>query len=102
MLTLQYRSSTTIPVEAECIRPDALAGKTPTEIAKLPVQHGNAQVPLGEFFAVSGDAGDGEVLLEGDCRRVKWIGAGMTSGQLTIRGPIGMHLGAEMTGGEVI
>lgn len=101
MLTLTYRSTTTIPVEAESIRPDALAGKFLAEIAKLPVQHGNAQVPLGEFFAVSGEAVDGEVLLEGDCRRLKWVGAGMASGRLTIRGPIGMHLGAEMTGGEI-
>ncbi len=101
MLLLRYKSSTTIPVEAECITPDHLAGKSPAEIAKLPVQHGNTQVPLGEFFTVEGDAGDREVVLEGDCARVKWIGAGMTSGRITIHGSAGMHLGAEMTGGEI-
>jgi formylmethanofuran dehydrogenase subunit C len=101
MLHLKYTGTTTIPVEAECITPDDLAGKTAAEIAALPVQHGNAQVPLGEFFTVEGDAADGDVLVEGDCARVKWLGAGMTTGQLTIHGNAGMHLGAEMRGGEI-
>ncbi len=101
MLTLCYKSATTIPVEAECLTPDQLAGKSTAEIAALPVQHGNAPAPLGEFFDVSGDANDGELLLEGDCRRVKWVGASMTRGRVTVRGDIGMHLGAEMKGGEI-
>jgi formylmethanofuran dehydrogenase subunit C len=101
MLLLKYHSTTTIPVECECITPDNLAGKTPAEIAALSVQHGNASAPLGEFFQVEGDGGDREVLIEGDCRRVKWIGAGMTSGRITARGDVGMHLGSEMTGGEI-
>src|SRR5262245_56060836 len=102
MLQLTYHGTTTIPVEAECITPDNLAGKSAAEVLSLPVQHGNAQVPLGEFFGVEGDAGDGEVLVEGDCGRVKWLGAGMTGGRLTVRGNAGMHLGAEMRGGEVV
>jgi formylmethanofuran dehydrogenase subunit C len=101
MLQLTYQGSTSIPVEAECITPDNLRGKSPAEIAQLPVQHGNTQVPLGEFFRVVGDAGDGDIVLEGDCGRVKWIGAGMTAGRITVRGNAGMHLGAEMTSGTI-
>jgi formylmethanofuran dehydrogenase subunit C len=101
MLTLTYRSTTSIPVEAECLTPGNLTGKTPAEIAALPVQHGNMPVPLGEFFTVAGDAGDQHLVIEGDCSRVKWVGAGMTGGKITIRGNIGMHLGSEMTGGEI-
>src|SRR5438309_6629722 len=101
MLVLKYHSSTTIPVEAECITPDNLAGKTVAEIGALPLQHGNAQMPLADFFSVSGDAGDQDVVIEGDCTRVKWLGAGMTRGRLTIHGNAGMHLGAEMAGGEI-
>ena len=44
MLLLKYRSTTTIPVEAECVTPDILAGKSVAEVAALPVQHGNAQL----------------------------------------------------------
>lgn len=101
MLRLRFHGTSTIPVEAECITPDNLAGKTAAEIAGLPVQHGNAPAPLGEFFQVEGDAGDGEIVLEGDCSRVKWLGAAMTRGRLSIHGNAGMHLGAEMIGGEI-
>jgi formylmethanofuran dehydrogenase subunit C len=101
MLHLRYRGTTTIPVEAECLTPDNLAGKSAAEIAALPVQHGNAPAPLGDFFSVEGDAADRELLIEGECSRVKWVGAGMASGRITVRGDVGMHLGAEMTGGEI-
>jgi formylmethanofuran dehydrogenase subunit C len=101
MLHLKYKGSTTIPVEAECITPDNLAGKSAGEIAALAVQHGNSSAPLGEFFTVEGDAEDRIILIEGDCSRIKWIGSGMRTGQITIRGDAGMHLGAEMIGGEI-
>jgi formylmethanofuran dehydrogenase subunit C len=101
MLRLTYRGATPIPVEAECLTPDQLAGKSTGDILALPVQHGNAQVPLGEFFSAEGDAGDRELLIEGDCGRVKLSGAGMRTGRVTVRGDAGMHLGAEMAGGEI-
>jgi formylmethanofuran dehydrogenase subunit C len=101
MLRLTYHSTTTIPVEAECITPDNLAGKSPAEVAALLVQHGNAPAPLGEFFHVEGDSSDGEILIEGECSRVKWVGSEMTRGRITVQGNIGMHLGAEMRGGEI-
>ncbi len=101
MLTLRYRGQTKIPVEAECLRPDILAGKSLAEIAMLPVQHGNALTALGEFFKLEGDAGDRHLVLEGDCSRVKLIGTEMTSGRIDIHGDAGMHLGAEMKGGAI-
>lgn len=101
MLMLRYKGATTIPVEADVIAPEHFAGKSTAEIAALPVQHGNAQAPLGEFFAVAGDADDGHVVVEGDCSRVKLIGMGMRSGTITVRGNAGMHLGAEMRGGAI-
>lgn len=101
MLRLKYRSTTQVPVEAECLTPDNLAGKSIGEIAALSVQHGNTQAPVGEFFEVEGNAEDRDVLIEGDCSRVKLIGSGMAGGRITIHGNAGMHLGAEMKGGEI-
>ncbi len=101
MLILKYSSTTHIPVEAEAITSDHLAGKSAKEIAALPVQHGNTPAPLGDFFSVEGDAGDRHLRIEGDCSRVKWIGAGMTAGRISIHGNAGMHLGSEMSGGEI-
>src|SRR5713101_7435548 len=101
MLRLKFTSTTTIPLEAEVITPDHLAGKSAGEIAALPLQHGNMQVPLGEFFQVEGEASEGAIVMEGDCSRVKWIGSGMARGSITIQGDAGMHLGAEMQGGRI-
>jgi formylmethanofuran dehydrogenase subunit C len=101
MIRLHYRGTTTIPIEAECLTPDNLAGKSLAEITALPVQYGNAPAPLGDFFSIEGEAADKEIVMEGDCGRVKRIGVGMTSGRITVHGDVGMHLGAEMTGGEI-
>jgi formylmethanofuran dehydrogenase subunit C len=101
MLKLTYHGTTTVPLEAEAITPDHLAGKSLGEIAALPLQHGNAPAPLGEFFQVEGDANDGAIVMEGEGSRVKWIGTGMTKGSITIHGNAGMHLGAEMRGGTI-
>jgi formylmethanofuran dehydrogenase subunit C len=101
MLLLKYQSTTTIPVEAECLTPENLAGKSLDQIRALPVQHGNTEAPLAEFFRVEGDATYKEITIEGDCSRVKWIGAGMATGRLQVYGNAGMHLGAEMKGGEI-
>jgi formylmethanofuran dehydrogenase subunit C len=80
MIRLTQTSTTTILIEAECITPDGLAGKTTAEIAALPVQHGNTAGPLGEFFRLKGDASDQNIVLQGDCSGVKWVGSGMASG----------------------
>jgi formylmethanofuran dehydrogenase subunit C len=101
LLTLRFRSTTTIPVEAECLTPDNLADKSIADIAALPLQYGNAPAPLGDFFTVSGDASDKDILIEGDCSPVKRIASGMASGRVTVRGNVGMHAGAEMSGGEL-
>ncbi len=101
MLKLRFISESTIPVEAECLCPDRLAPLSPAEIERLPVQHGNAQAPLAEFFQLSGSAADSRVRIEGDCRRVKLIGSQMKAGSIEIEGNAGMHLGADMTGGLI-
>ena len=100
-LKLTLHSEPAVPLEAELITPDKLAGLSEAEIAKLPVQHGNQQAVLGDFFGVAG-VGNGEVYLEGDLSRVKLIGSGMTGGRLVISGNVGMHVGAGMSGGEIV
>jgi formylmethanofuran dehydrogenase subunit C len=96
-LTLTLREPPDVPLEAEVLTPDRLAGAG--DIAALPLWHGNERTRVGEFFAISG-AGD-DVRIEGDLRRVKYVGAGMTSGRLTVAGDVGMHAGAGMRGGEL-
>jgi formylmethanofuran dehydrogenase subunit C len=100
-LTLTMREPPAVPLEAEGLSPDRLAGRRHGEIEALTVWHGNRPARLADFFAVSGD-GEGELRVEGDLRRVKFLGAGMTDGRLTVAGDAGMHTGADMRGGELV
>jgi formylmethanofuran dehydrogenase subunit C len=98
-LTLALREQPAAPLEADVLCPDRLARASRGEIEALPVWHGNERTRVGEFFSVSG-AGD-DVRLEGDLSRVRFVGAGMTAGRLTVAGDVGMHAGAGMRGGEL-
>jgi formylmethanofuran dehydrogenase subunit C len=99
-LTLTLREQPAVGLEAEVLSPDRLAGVRREEIEALPVWHGNERTRVGEFFSVSGAGGD--VRIEGDASRVKFIGAGMSAGRLTVAGDVGMHAGAGMRGGELV
>lgn len=100
MLTLTLKDLPTVPLEAECLSPDRIAGLSPDAVRSLPVLLGKRTLRLDDFFTVEGDPGD-ELELSGDLTKVKWIGRGMTRGRIRIRGNTGMHLGAYMTGGTI-
>jgi formylmethanofuran dehydrogenase subunit C len=100
-LTLTLREPPAVPLEAEGLTPDRLGDLGRGEIEALTVWHGNRRAQLADFFTVSG-AGDEELRVEGDLRRVKFVGAGMTAGRLIVAGDAGMHTGAAMSGGELV
>jgi formylmethanofuran dehydrogenase subunit C len=62
---------------------------------------GNLQLPLAEFFAISGNAADETHEWVGDLSGVHWLGANMTSGKLVVLGDAGRHVGSQMRGGEI-
>jgi formylmethanofuran dehydrogenase subunit C len=102
MLTLTTRHQfERIPLEADCLAPDRLAHLSVAQIEKLPVQFGNRQCALADFFRAQGDPSDLELRLAGDCSTVKLIGTQMTGGRIVVEGDVGMHLGAEMVGGGI-
>lgn len=100
-LRLLLKSRSGIPVEVDGLTPEAVRAKPLAEIEKMPIFHGNAQVPLAEFFHVSGDAADGRMEWEGDLSGVHWIGAEMSSGWMHVAGNAGRHVGSQMSGGEI-
>ena len=100
-LTLRWKDATRLPVEAEMLNPETLAVLSAIEVARLCMPLGNTAVELGQLFEVEGDLGDGHLILEGDLRPVRAIGAGMASGRLTVRGDAGPRLGLGMSGGEL-
>src|SRR3954451_8495617 len=96
-LTLTLREPPDMPLEADVLTPDRLGGAE--DVGALPLWHGNERTRVGEFFAVSGSGDD--VRVQGDLTRVRFVGAGMTAGRLTVAGDVGMHAGARMRGGEL-
>ena len=100
-LLLSYRSPGPIPVEIEGVTPQALRGKTLDEIRSWEIYQGNRKAPLGDFFAVSGDASDESIRLEGELSGVHWVGAKMQRGRIYVDGDAGRHVGSEMTGGRI-
>jgi formylmethanofuran dehydrogenase subunit C len=94
------------PVIAECISPDRFQAINFGKIGKLKVYEGNRQKNLSELFKIkeakTEDPADGTVItIHGDLRKVRKIGARMTSGMIIINGDVGMHLGEEMKGGRI-
>lgn len=103
MFKLTIRAPSSIPLELEGILPERVSGLSPLEVAKLPVQHGNRSVPLGDFFDVTPDTGRiADLHFAGDTRNVRHIGAGMACGTIFAEGPVGMHAGAQMSGGSLV
>jgi formylmethanofuran dehydrogenase subunit C len=100
MIVLTLKDQPPVPLEAEILSPDHVAGLDMPEIRALPVFLGKRQVRVDDFFTVEGEPGD-EIEIRGDAAKVKWIGRGMSHGRIKIQGNAGMHLGAFMKGGII-
>ena len=104
-LTLVPREVTRIPVEAEAISPNVVAGKTLAEVQGLVVYQGKTRLRLSDLFTVTGETADTpaeqRIVVDGGAPHVKYIGAGMGAGSVVIKGDAGMHTGAQMAGGEL-
>lgn len=102
-LTFEMHTATSIPLEADSIQMETVRGQSADEVAKTLVQFGNRQIPIGEFFRVFGSAvNDATIIWQGDCSKVKLIGARLNGGKVIVEGNAGMHLGAEMRQGEIV
>ena len=100
MIRLTVKRQPEVPLEAEVLCPDMLAGLGYEAICALPVFLGRRQRRLDELFDVDGERSD-QIEIHGNASRVKWIGRGMTWGSIRIVGSAGMHLGSAMRGGKI-
>ncbi|RCW48741.1 MULTISPECIES: formylmethanofuran dehydrogenase subunit C [unclassified Halanaerobium] len=89
-----------LPVEAENISPDITAEKTISEIAELTLLAGRKKYKLKDFFKIEGEPSQ-NIFIDGELDNFKYIGAGMTTGEIFINGSTGMHTGSEMSGGKI-
>lgn len=98
-LTLTLRETPSVRLDLSPLAP-ALAGGDLAALARLPLALGNQKVALGELFQLHGDD-PGDVVLEGELRRVDGIGARWTAGRLRVHGGAGDFLALEMQGGTI-
>lgn len=104
-VTLKPTKTPELMLEAYNITPDAFAGKTPAQIAELEGREGKIHVKLGDYFEVTGASGataaETDIVVAGDCSRVKYIGTKMTDGSVTVDGNADMYVGGWMKGGKI-
>lgn len=103
MIVLTPIAKSQYPIIAQCINPDVFMEKTKTQIANLPIWIGNKKRQLSTLFKIEEKSDNSpSILIEGDVKKVKRIGWGMTQGEIVINGNAGMHLGKKMSGGKIL
>ncbi len=100
-VTLDLKTDSTLPVEADSISPDLFAGLSNREIKDLPLFYGRRRMTLGDLFHVKGEKSD-RIIINGNLDHYKRIGQAMTCGEILINGNAGMHTGAYMSGGSIL
>jgi len=102
MIILTPKRKFDVPLQAACITPETFKGKTPAEIAELPITEGSQPLKLGDIFEVIQDSSvSPDITINGDVGKVKRIGQCMKSGEIVINGDVGMHTGEKMSGGKI-
>ena len=89
-LTLTLRTEPPARVLAAPLIPERLRALNASAVAGLTLRCGGERVAVGDLFEVSGaGAEESELVLDGDLRRFDWVGAGMTGGEIVVRGEVG-------------
>ena len=105
-VTLTVKQAPDLYLECENITPDTFAGKKADEIAQLPAYQGKEDTTLGEYFTIAGEAGataaETQIILKGDCSKMKYIGIKMTAGEVIVNSSTDMYTGGWMKGGKLV
>jgi formylmethanofuran dehydrogenase subunit C len=95
--TLKASAAAPLRLDLRGITPTALATLSAAEVGRLPIGHGNALVPLAEFFQVEA-RGDDTLVLAGELSRCDRIGWQMDGGTLRIDGSVGDFAASTLPG----
>ncbi len=99
-LTLTLKQRPARPLDLAPITPDKLQGRPVEEIKDLRLACGKEQLPVEQFFDVSGDDPD-QVVIRRSHTHLVGIGRGMQSGSIDVQGDAGDGLGHTMSGGTL-
>lgn len=102
MSALTFTLKTVLQQSIDCsaLTPDKLAGKTIAEITDIPLTNSKSPVLAGEIFEITGEDTQ-HLIFNGDCSMLNYLGAGMSSGSITVQGNAGAYLGYRMSGGSI-
>lgn len=104
-VTLTVKKVPDLYLECENVNPDVFAGKTAEQISKLSGFQGKEISTLGEYFTIAGNGGatatDTKIVINGDCTKMKYIGAKMTAGEVVVNSACDMYTGSWMKGGKL-
>lgn len=99
-LTLTLLTEPPARVHAAPLAPERLRALNASAVGAVPLRCGGETVAVGDLFGISGAGTEEErLVLAGDLRRFDWVGAGMSRGEIEVRGGVGAWAGAEMSGG---
>ncbi len=99
-IVLRVRDAPSVPISAECVRPDRFADLDRGAIAALPLWIAGERRSLGDVFDVTGER-SASVVIEGDAARLDALGEAMTGGLLRVHGDVGRFVGRAMRGGRI-
>jgi formylmethanofuran dehydrogenase subunit C len=100
-LTLTLKAAPTQRVDLSPLTPERLHGLNRAAIGGIGLQSGNRKIAVKELFTISGtDTQD--IHIHGNCSKIDSIGAGTSSGSITVHGRAGHRVGAAMSGGRVV
>lgn len=87
-------------IDLSCLVPEALQGRTEKAIARQPVNTARERLEVGDVFSLR--MGDPMSLrFEGGSEPFDFLGAGMTTGDILVDGPVGQQAGRLMRGGRL-
>jgi formylmethanofuran dehydrogenase subunit C len=99
-LTFSLRERPSQRLDLSPLVPHLLAGKSAAEIERIALQTTRQPIDVGEIFRL--DPGDpSQIRFEGGCDRFDHVGQGMTGGEISVEGDVGIQAGRLMSGGRL-
>ncbi len=99
-LTFTLKNALKFSVNCSGLTPNSLESKSMTDIANTKVTYGNHSVQVTDLFDITGSEVT-HIVFKNASNKMDYIGAHMSSGNITIEGNAGAYLGFTMKSGEI-
>lgn len=103
-MTLGLRHPPPMGTTAKILQPCLLCHLTPAQVQRLPLDDAQRFGKIGDWFDVSIDPSEStahQLVLEGDCSSLDFVGHSMSAGTLLVAGDVGRGAAWQMAGGQM-